>query len=200
VHQDVSPQDNVATATAKVLDRAARGLVTARDSVDHAAIALPADVLAGARRVEFYGQGNSGIVAQDAQHKFFRLGIATAAYSDPHVHAMSAATLTGRDVVVAISASGRSMDLIRSVEIAKGAGVTVIALTTRGSPLMRLAEIAIATDIEEDPDLYAPMVSRLVHLALIDALAVLVALRQGSKAQTTLDRGKRSLREKRSAS
>ena len=35
-----------------------------------------------ARRVEFYGVGNSGIVAQDAQHKFFRFGISTVAYVD----------------------------------------------------------------------------------------------------------------------
>lgn len=199
VHQDVSPQDSAASATTKVLDRAARGIAGARDSADHASISRAAEAIATARRVEFYGQGNSGIVALDAQHKFFRLGIATAAYSDPHVHAMSAATLGPRDVVMAISASGRSVDLIRSVEIAKNAGVTVVALTTRGSPLMRLADIAIATDIEEDPDLYAPMVSRLVHLALIDALAVLVALKQGTKAQSTLDRGKRSLRDKHAA-
>ena len=29
------------------------------------------------KRIEFYGVGNSGIVAQDAQHKFFRLGVNT---------------------------------------------------------------------------------------------------------------------------
>jgi hypothetical protein len=44
-------------------------------------------------RIEFYGVGNSGIVAQDAQHKFFRLGVHAAAISDGHVQVMSATML-----------------------------------------------------------------------------------------------------------
>ena len=47
------------------------------------------------KRIEFYGVGNSGIVAQDAQHKFFRLGLQAMSYSDPHLHSM-AATMLGR--------------------------------------------------------------------------------------------------------
>ena len=49
------------------------------------------------RRIEFYGVGNSGIVAQDAQHKFFRLGVNCAAISDGHVQVMSATMLKPGD-------------------------------------------------------------------------------------------------------
>jgi RpiR family carbohydrate utilization transcriptional regulator len=46
------------------------------------------------RRIEFYGVGNSGIVAQDAQHKFFRLGVRSPPRcSDGHVQVMSATML-----------------------------------------------------------------------------------------------------------
>ena len=37
------------------------------------------DILADARRIEFFGLGASGIVAIDAQQKFFRLGRPTVA-------------------------------------------------------------------------------------------------------------------------
>ena len=59
----------------------------------------------------FYGVGNSGIVAQDAQHKFFRLGMAATAVSDGHC-GMSATTLEQATAPMIISNSGRSKDLL----------------------------------------------------------------------------------------
>ena len=86
--------------------------------------AAPPDMslLAKARRIEFYGLGNSGIIAADAQHKFFRFDIPAVSYSDPHVQAMAASLLGPRDVLVAISTSGRSNELLDAVEIARALG------------------------------------------------------------------------------
>src|SRR5690606_41784378 len=69
-----------------------------------------------ARRVEFYGFGASSPVAMDAQHKFFRLQISSAAYADPHIQAMSALSLDERDVVVAISRSEEHTSELQSRE------------------------------------------------------------------------------------
>ena len=85
-------------------------------------------VIAKANRVEFYGFGASGSVVADAQHKFFRLQLSTAAYTDPHIQHMSAASLGKKDVVVAISQSGKSRALLQSVRLARDAGATVIGL------------------------------------------------------------------------
>jgi RpiR family transcriptional regulator, carbohydrate utilization regulator len=199
VHQDVKPGDDAGAVVSKMIDRASKAIASLRDDMDSTQLAKAARAIAEAGRLEFYGQGNSGIVALDAQHKFFRLGIPTAAYSDPHVHAMSAALLGPKDVVIAISASGRTLDLIRSVEIAKNAGVTVVGITTRGSPLTKLCDVAITTDVEEDTDVYSPMLSRHVHLAIIDVLSVLTALERGDSGVMNMARAKKSVREKRTA-
>jgi RpiR family carbohydrate utilization transcriptional regulator len=199
VHQDVRADDPAGVAATKVVDRSINALVALRDRLDSGILKSAAAILTRASRIEFYGQGNSGVVALDAQHKFFRLGIPTVAYSDPHVHAMSAALLGPSDVVVAISAGGRTLDLIRSVEIARAAGAQVIGITTGGSPLSRYCTLTLATDIHEDQNLYASMTSRLVHLAILDILAVLVALERGPERIRSLERGKTSIREKRAA-
>ncbi|HUN10851.1 MAG TPA: SIS domain-containing protein, partial [Rhabdaerophilum sp.] len=172
-------------------------LTVLRDSIDSTALERAIEMLAGARRLEFYGQGNSGIVAQDAQHKFFRLGIPTAAYSDPHVHSMAAALLGAGDVAVVFSAGGRTLDIIRSATIARNAGATVIAMTVAGSPLAKQSDIVVATDLFEDQDIYSPMTSRLSHLAMIDVLAVGVAMRLGPGIARTLEKAKAAVREKR---
>jgi len=51
--------------------------------------------------------------------------------------------------------------------------------------------------VPEDPDIYAPMVSRLAHLAIIDVLSVGLALALGPALAKRLERSKRTLRDKR---
>ena len=193
----VAPGDGMAEVSAKVLDNAVSALIKCRNEVSAPNLQRAVDWLAGARRVEFYGLGNSGIVAADAQHKFFRFDIATVAYADAHTQSMAAALLGPRDVLVAISHSGRTSELLDAVAIALGNGCRVLAITSPGTPLARLATLAILADAGEDGDVYSPMTSRLVHLALIDTLAVGVALKRGPEAIAPLARTKSSLRQRR---
>jgi RpiR family carbohydrate utilization transcriptional regulator len=197
VHRDVSMQDTAADVGAKVFDRAISALVAARNHLDPAAIERAVELLSRAKRIEFYGAGNSGIVAFDAQHKFFRLGAPTVAYSDPHVHVMAASLLGKGDVVVAISGTGASSDVVHSVEVAREAGAEVVAITASNSALARLASVALLADVPEDLDVYAPMTSRLVHLAIIDVLAVGVAIKRGPALGEKLKRAKQVVNEKR---
>ncbi len=197
VHRDVGPDDSLNQAVLKVFDRSIGALLNVRNHLDPACVARAVEMLAEARRIEFYGIGNSGIVAQDAQHKFFRYGTPSVAYADPHVQGMAATLLRGGDAVVAISASGRTADLIRSVELARDAGAEVVAITASGSPLARAASVTLAADVPEDPDVYSPMTSRIAHLAVIDVLAVGVALAAGPELVKRLERTKQTLRDKR---
>jgi RpiR family carbohydrate utilization transcriptional regulator len=197
VHHDVGMQDSMAEVGAKVFDRGIAALVSVRNHLDPDALTRATKLLAEASSIEFYGLGNSGIVALDAQHKFFRLGVPAVAYADPHIHAMAASLLGKQDVVVAISGSGRSRGLIRSVEIARDAGASVIAITASGSPLARLATVVLFADVREDLDVYAPMTSRMVHLVLLDVLSVGVAVARGPALAKRLKRAKEVIAERR---
>ena len=149
-------------------------------------------------QIQFFGVGNSGIVAQDAQHKFFRLGINTNAYSDGHMQVMSASLLGPGDCVVVISNSGRTRDLMDACDIARKNGATTIVITASGSPLASAGTIHLSADHPEGFDRYSPMVSRLLHLMIIDILATSVALRiGGATLQPMLRELKNNLRSKR---
>jgi RpiR family carbohydrate utilization transcriptional regulator len=197
VHQDVGPKDRLDAVAPKVFDRTIGALINVRNQLEPAPLAKAVRLLARARRIDCYGVGNSGIVALDAQHKLFRYGMPVAAYTDGHTMGM-AATLLGRgSVALAISASGRTTDMLGSVEIAREAQADVIAITASGSPLARLATVALNADVPEDPDIYAPMLSRLAHLAIIDVLSVGVALSLGAPLVKRLERAKQTLLAKR---
>ncbi len=202
IHRSVDPDDRPAGVMVKVIDNAVAALLKYRNDASTVAIERASEALVSAgaagRRIEFYGVGNSGIVAQDAQHKFFRLGVHTAACSDGHLQVMSASLLGPGDCVVIISNSGRTRDLMDACDIARRKGATTIVITASGSPLATQGQIHLAADHPEGYDRYSPMVSRLLHLAIIDVLATCVALRiGGDKLQPVLQDMKNNLRSKR---
>ena len=190
---DVAPDDSLAEAAAKSLDNTIAALLRCRNELSANALEQAVRLLSEARRVEFHGLGDSGIVAAAAQHSFLRLDIACVAYADPQMQAMAAALLGPRDVLVAISGSGRSGELLHAAGVASRNGCPVIAVTAPGSPLSRLATLAIVADPRAHAEPYGPLVSRIEHLALIDVLAVGVALRRGPQATAALQRTRRAL-------
>jgi RpiR family carbohydrate utilization transcriptional regulator len=201
IHRSVDADDKTSDIAVKVIDNTVAAFLKYRNeassfALEHAAQALVATQKTK-HRIEFYGAGNSGIVAQDAQHKFFRLGVNAIAYSDGHMQVMSASMLQPGDCAVIISNSGRTRDLMDACDIARKQGATTIVITASGSPLASAGHIHLTADHPEGYDKYSPMVSRLLHLLIIDILATTVALRIGEALQPALRDMKKNLSSKR---
>lgn len=204
IHRSVDADDKTGDVMVKVIDNTVAAFLKYRNDASSVAIDKAANALVAAYRakkqIQFFGVGNSGIVAQDAQHKFFRLGIHSVAYSDGHMQVMSASLLGPGDCVVVISNSGRTRDLMDACDIARKNGATTIVITASGSPLASAGNIHLSADHPEGFDKYSPMVSRLLHLMIIDILATCVALRIGGDTlQPLLREMKHNLRSKRYA-
>lgn len=201
VHHAVNPQDETGDVVVKVVDNAVSAFLNYRKDAPGKNIERAIDALVDAihrgRRIEFYGVGNSGIVAQDAQHKFFRLGCNTVAYADGHMQVMAATMLGPEDCAVVISNSGRSRDLLDATELANKNKATTVVITASGSPLAGMGGILLAADHPEGYDRYSPMVSRLLHLLIIDILTTGVAIRLGPDLQVKLSEMKKNLSNKR---
>lgn len=194
----LSELDTARDYTYKVFEATMETLDRVRNTLDLDAIEVAVDALCNANRVEFYGFGASSPVAIDAQHKFFRLQIASAAHSDPHLQAMSAMSLTPGDVVVAISQSGRTTALLEAMDHVREAGAIVIGLAPDKTPIIENCNIPIPIDVEQAKiDSYSPLPSRIAHLAVIDVLAVGVSKMKGAEVDRhliKLRKGLQSLR------
>ncbi len=202
IHRSVDTDDKTSDVMVKVIDNTVAAFLKYRNEASTVALekAIAALMVAydGKHRIQFFGVGNSGVVAQDAQHKFFRLGVNTVSYSDGHMQVMSASTLGPGDCVIVISNSGRTRDLMDACDIARKNGATTIVITASGSPLASAGHIHLSADHPESFDKYSPMVSRLLHLMIIDILATCMALRiGGDKLQPILREMKSNLRSKR---
>lgn len=182
VARDAAPARIASPSGTRVLQNAIDSLTTLQDRFDPRTLDAAVALVDSAHRIDLYGFGSSGVVALDAQTKFFRYGIPANAYSDPYLVSMSLNVLQAGDVVIAISKSGALPELQTAVERVRELGVRVIAVTAPDSPLAALADVVLPAGVD-DAVADRSMVARLLHLALLDALVLEVALRKGSALQ-----------------
>jgi RpiR family transcriptional regulator, carbohydrate utilization regulator len=150
-----------------------------------------------ARRIEFYGFGASGIVAQDAQQKFPLFGVPCVAQQDSHQMLIAASMVGPGDVVVAISNTGATRSLIEVVRTARERSASVVVITGSDSPVTRYADVAIVAATLENTNVYTPTISRLAALIVIDILSTSVSIKRGEQHQRDVASMKRRLAEAR---
>ncbi|EPJ44525.1 MAG: DNA-binding transcriptional regulator HexR [Osedax symbiont Rs1] len=199
VTRSVEKNDSAEQYTDKIFTSTIATLDAARKQVDVEAIATVVDHLVQAKQIAFFGLGASGSVARDAQHKFFRFNLPVVAYDDVLMQRMVAAASHTGDVIVIISYTGRTKDLVEIAQLANSTGATVVGITLENSPLAKVCPVVLSVPHVENTDIYMPMISRLTQLTLLDVLATGVTLKRGEGFHQHLDKIKQSLQSTRYA-
>lgn len=176
-HVQVTSDDSALELGAKVLDNTASAVLQLRSQLNQTMVDRATDLLAAARRVGFFALGQTSAVAQDACVKFLRLGLPSSACTDATLQPLEAAVMGPGDVAVIISSAGRLPELLALAAQLRARGVALVAITAGQSPLARQAQTVLAVEHLEDAATQLPMVSRILHLLVVDILAVGVAMR-----------------------
>lgn len=193
VHAAVTRRDRTDEIVAKVFDSSIAGLIAARESLDIARIETLARRLRGAARIDCFGAGSASLLAFEAQQKLMQIGLPAIAYPDTHLQTMAAASLRRGDVALCFSHTGAVHDIVRIAEVAAEGGAFVAAVTRAEAPLARVAALTLAVEAPEDTEVFAPRVSRLAHLALIDVLVTVTALAMPEAGMKRIRRIKNSV-------
>ncbi len=194
--RDVAASDSSRELSDKLIDSAIASMQHIRNQLDHQAVDAAIELFCQCERVEFYGSGGSGLVAEDAQLKFFRLGKPAIAYVDPHVQKAAASLLDSASLAVVISYTGKNKDVLEAVGLARQTGAPVVSVTRTGSPLALLSNINLNVDVAEDSDMFSPLKSRLAQMMVLDILAVGIALRGGDEMIDQLVRATAAIADK----
>lgn len=176
-HSQVDANDSATQLVDKVISSAIASLSKVRSQLAAEVIDAAISVISSCKRIEIYGVGGAGIVVNDAQLKFARLGLNSQPYSDIYLQRVAAGLLEADTCVLAISNSGRSKDLLESIKIARQSGATIISITASASPLAALSDLHLAIDLDEEEDQLAPIKARIAHMAVVDTLAIGLAVR-----------------------
>jgi DNA-binding MurR/RpiR family transcriptional regulator len=160
-----------------------------KDEVEKAIVALEK-----ARKVDVYGVGASALIAHDFEQKFQRINRWCQAFSDNHSQLTSASHLTDQDVVLVISYSGETKEIIESIKQAKQNQATVISLTKYGHSTVRsLSDIHLYASSLEQSMRSGAMASRIAQLNVIDIIFTGIASRQYDETVHYLEKTRNAL-------
>jgi DNA-binding MurR/RpiR family transcriptional regulator len=170
---DLHVGDDVATIHKKVFAATRQALEDSLSSVDCTQLTAARDAILGARRVVVAAFGGSAPVALDFAHKLLKLGIVATTEWDGHKQLMVASVLGPGDVLMAISHSGGSREIVETLELAQRQGARTILVTGfPRSPATKVANICLYAICRETKYQTDAMTSRIVQLALLDSLIV----------------------------
>jgi DNA-binding MurR/RpiR family transcriptional regulator len=197
IHEQILPTDTPPLIVKKVFQVSAQTLRDTQALLDVEQLVRAADWLRDAKRIDLYGAGGSGVVAQDMYHKLLTIGIFSNTSPDAHLQAMSASLLAPGDVALGISHSGATRETVESLTAAKRASAHTIALTNyQGSPLTKVADLVLLTASQETTTKGYATASRLAQLTMLDALFMLVAFGKFEESMEGIRRTSRGVGEK----
>ncbi|WP_394888179.1 MurR/RpiR family transcriptional regulator [Clostridium perfringens] len=128
------------------------------------------DLIMNAKRVYFIGIGYSGIAATDINYKFMRIGFTTVPVTDSHTMVIMS-SITNDDVIVAISNSGTTKEVIKTVKQAKENGTKIITLTEDSdNPLRKLSDYELTYTSAETIFETGSISSKIPQIFLLDLL------------------------------
>lgn len=176
---EITVSDDASSVRTKVLATASSALQAAAQTVDADTLDLVARLLARARRVLFVAVGTSAPLAADIAYRLTTIGVNAVFPADVHVQHVTARMLERGDLCFVISHTGSTTETLAAVRTAATTGADTVAVTSFArSPLTEVADHVLVAGSRETAYRIESMTSRLVHLAVLDALYVLIALRE----------------------
>nr|WP_107046824.1 MurR/RpiR family transcriptional regulator [Streptomyces albus] len=188
VTADITVDDPLPDVIAKLAREEQQCLADTAAGLDAAQLDAAVTALSGARRIDVYGIGASNLVAQDLAQKLLRIGLSAHAHADPHLAMTGAVQLRTGDAAVAISHSGRTVDVIEPLRTAFDRGATTVAVTGRpDGAIAQYADHVLTTSPARESELRpAAMSSRTSQLLVVDCLFIGVAQRTHDTAAPAL--------------
>lgn len=175
VRPDAGGAEGAANLMARLTDNAASAMLDTANLFEQDTFEAVAQRLAAAERVDIYGVGASGVVAQYYAYKFLRLGLTVQAFTDMHLGSMSASNLSAGCVAIGVSSSGSTFDTLQALRTAKEAGAFTVAVTNRlKSPLAKIADSSLFASPPESPLTGGDVFAKIGQLLVLEALSRLL--------------------------
>jgi DNA-binding MurR/RpiR family transcriptional regulator len=181
----ITDSDDCFAIFEKICNDAYMSLERTKKTLSAESMTRAAEAIAKARRIVLIGLGTSAQVAEDASNKLLRAGCNSSAYADTHMQAIAVSQLKEGDVVIGISQSGSSKDIVESMKMARAHGATTISITSKErSPIARQSDILLLTDTEETRHSSLGLNSHISRLVVIDSLCYKIVYQSAAVANS----------------
>jgi DNA-binding MurR/RpiR family transcriptional regulator len=196
IHEKIEIDDNELTMAQKVFDSNIKTLTNTKKILRLDDLKKAAEIISNSNLLYFFGVGGSGILAEDAYHKFLRSPAHVRHSTDYHIQLMEASLLTPQDCAICISHTGKSKETIKIAEIIKEAGAKVIVITSHASsPLAKIGDVVFISISEEIEFHSEALSSRISQLSILDSLYVILMFMNKEKSKEALSKVRRTIWE-----
>lgn len=183
----VDEDDDENTIINKVFTNNITAIKDTLSSIDSKKFQLATRAILDAEQILFLGSGGSGVVANDAHHKFLRTGLKVFSYTDYHLQLMAVSQLTEKDLVIVISHTGSNLNIMNLVDLARENKVKTIGITSFSkSPINSKVDISLNSISQETQYQFEAFASRIAHLSIIDALYISVMMKRQDQTNTSI--------------
>lgn len=198
LHAEIAADDTTEQLIQKVFRTSIQALEETMAILSIEAFERGVEVLHNAKNIDLFGIGGSAQIAKDMAHKFLKIGIKASVYDDSHMMLMAASICNDSSVVIAISHSGNTIDVIEPLQLAKKCGAKTIVITNYAtSPIVQYADIVLNSTSQGSPLLGENAASRVAQLNILDALYVAVAQRDLKRSENNLSKTRMAVEGKR---
>lgn len=186
-YNGIDKRDDLGMIAAKVLTRDIEAIQDVKQMLKKQDLEKVLKLLLAARKIVFTGLGGSASVAQDAYHKFRRLGTSTELVTDSNSQMIIASIGSKKDVIVVISNEGTNKDLNLALKTAKDNGMKIIAITQFGnSPLVKIADVSLVTLSHGYCEKPEPLISRIAAYSIIDVIYIAYFIQSSDSLENQL--------------
>jgi RpiR family carbohydrate utilization transcriptional regulator len=188
IYGEIDQADAIETLMEKVGASTVRAIQDLQQMVTSEDIRKAVALMKSAKNIIFVGIGSSSSIAFDAYHKFLRLGMRVTVSTDSHLMSIIASQTTNQDLIIAVSHSGESRDILDCLKRAKENNAGVITFTSyRDSSITKYSDVVLLSSATETKFRSDALVSRILQLVIIDMLYVVIVLEMGPKAVERLN-------------
>ncbi|MEH7235324.1 MurR/RpiR family transcriptional regulator [Bacillus sp. JJ1562] len=197
IYGEIKANDTLVEVATKITQQNSKVLKDSLDLLQITSLEKAVKAITSSNKVFFFGVGSSGTTARDAKIRYMRIGLNVDYSTDSHIMAMQASLLGKQDVVVGISSSGSTKDVVDAIKIAKENKAFIICITNHAkSPITQFADVILLAANKETPFQGGAFSSKIAQLHLLDIMTVIIEMQQKDKTYTATEKTAKAVLDK----
>jgi DNA-binding MurR/RpiR family transcriptional regulator len=189
VFPDIKKHKNIEQICTTIKNTSIQAVEDTMKMIDYNELSKIIKVIELADRVQLFGIGASGVVAEDLYRKLIRIGKNACFSYDAHTQLTYGANMNPKDVAIIFSYSGSTSEMLEILSLSHATKCPTIAVTKFAkSPLVTGADYSIYISAPEVDVRSGAMSSRIAQLAIVDMLFTVLANKNYASVEKYLEK------------
>lgn len=193
-YDDISIRNTPREVAIRVFESTICSLRDTLDLMEDKQYRAAVSAMLGASTIVFSATGDSFNVVSSAYYKMLRAGFSVYAYPDQDLQLIAISRMKPGDVLVAVSYSGKTKNILDQVKYARSLGITVISITNFPvSPLCKNSDIVLLTAVFASNFQGEIISKRVTQMCLFESLYINLLLRTNKDTYHAMQKAGRAL-------